>query len=147
MQELYSCSAKLAWHLKQHQWEYPPLHVIMALNFRPRTSFFNIDHSEGPIVAGSRTRVAKAPKPLPYLTPVTSFSREEQDQPEGGARKVRVRFVNSVQLGRFLDDKDRVVRTQSEHSLSHRQNELAYLIVDLESGKPINLRSKSSGKH
>ena len=123
----------------------------MAIHYRPRTPTFNngnFDCVGGPIAIGSfssGTRVAKAPEPLPYLTPVTS-SREEQNQPEDGVRKVRVRFVDSVQPGRPQDSPRGVVRTQSKELLSHRQNELAYLIVDLESGKPPNLRSKYSGK-
>lgn len=125
-------------------WEYDTGKTCRS-NSRPRLEPLNIDNSvtTRPTVTSPRVRhrVAKAPKPAPYLKPVSS-SAARRSEGEGG--RVRVRFVSSVKR-RHSDSGGRgVSRTQSE-KLPPRK-ELAYLIVDLRSGAPSNQKSKSSGK-
>ena len=112
-------------------------------NSRPRPAPLNIDNSvtTRPTNTSPRTRhrVAKAPKPVPYLKPVPSSAARRL---EGEGERVRVTFVSSAK--RRHSGSRAVSRTQSA-KLPPRK-ELAYLIVDLRSGTPSNHKSKSSGK-
>ena len=92
-----------------------------------------------------RGRVTKAPKPLPYLVPISTRSDQRivgRSISSAGQRRTGVTFATST-TKRFQRRRcRRVERTRSEKSTRVKGPELAYLVVDLESGT----LAKSLGK-
>ena len=112
----------------------------------------NIDHS----VILRRGRRAKAPKPLPYLEPIVTYLAVRSDRqqavgersPSVVQQRIRKRVTFAAPARSRPLSQRRVARA---HSARGRRKELAYLVVDLESGtitscsgKPLHALSLSN---
>lgn len=89
-----------------------------------------------------RGRRAKAPKPLPYLEPIVTYLARSANQSSEGRQK-RVTFAAPSSARSLRSRQNRVARANSEKLSRGRRRELAYLVVDLQSGTI----SSCSGKH
>ena len=89
-----------------------------------------------------RGRRTKAPKPLPYLEPIVTYLARSDRQPAVNGRpgvaqqrrRKRVTFAAPSSPRSLKSRQRRVARTHSEKLSLGRRRELAYLVVDLQSG-------------
>ena len=81
-----------------------------------------------------RGRRAKAPKPLPYLEPIVTYLARGANQSSEGSRQKRVTFAAPSSARSLRSRQHRVARANSEKLSRGRRRELAYLVVDLQSG-------------
>ena len=89
-----------------------------------------------------RGRRTKAPKPLPYLEPIVTYLARSDRQPAVNGRpgvaqqrrRKRVTFAAPSSIRSLKSRQRRVARTHSEKLSLGRRRELAYLVVDLQSG-------------
>ena len=105
--------------------------VNEIVEFRNPTAPVNID---SPVSVRRLGRRTKAPKPLPYLEPIATYLSRGGDGSE--QRRKKVTFAAPSSAGRrYRVRQHRAVARANSEKLSRRQRrDLAYLVVDLQSG-------------